>query len=158
MGQDNSFLFITENIGFDVAKKLTVDQIKKRLPSHITLDESTYINTKAKTRFIDSEYGEFWTRASSVLKGSNHPKRGKLNSARTQTFSVEQIKNRLPEHIQVDESKYKNTMTKTRFIDKDYGEFYAVPSNVFNGTNHKLRSYDKNKLSINDLKKRLLQA
>ncbi len=59
-------------------KKLTFEQIKNKLPNYIKLDESTYINTKIKARFIDSEYGEFWNRPGDVLYHSSaHPKRNR---------------------------------------------------------------------------------
>ena len=60
--------------------KLSIEDIKKRLKKRfgdeIILDESTYINTHQKARFIDRTYGEFYRTAKSVLKyGAMHPKK-----------------------------------------------------------------------------------
>ena len=93
-------------------KKLTIEQIKSRLPSHTKIDESTYITTKKKARFIDDQYGEFWTKVSSVLKGTNHPTRGRLNSVKKQTMDIEEIKKRLPDIVTIITYDEKETLDK----------------------------------------------
>jgi hypothetical protein len=61
-------------------RSLTAEEVKCRLPSHITLDVSTYKRTKIKARFIDSEYGEWWALPNNVLSGQGHIKRGRPNT------------------------------------------------------------------------------
>jgi hypothetical protein len=50
-------------------------------------------------------------------------------------LTIEEVKKRLFEiHgdiLTLDESTYKTVMIKCRFIDKDYGDWWAVPNNVF---------------------------
>lgn len=44
-------------------KKLTIEEIKQRLKDvhgdMVILDESTYVDTNTKCRFIDKDYGEW---------------------------------------------------------------------------------------------------
>ena len=41
----------------------------------LTLDETTYCGVSRKARFIDHEFGEWWTTPNNVLSGCSHPKR-----------------------------------------------------------------------------------
>lgn len=59
-----------------LAKKEILIRIKEKHGNTLTIDFSTYIASSKKCRFIDSKYGEFWTRLSPILKGHAHPKRG----------------------------------------------------------------------------------
>ena len=38
--------------------------------------------------------------------------------------------------VTIDSSTYKNATTKARFIDKEYGEWWALPSRVLRGSRH----------------------
>jgi hypothetical protein len=59
---------------------VTIEEFKKRLfkiyGDGVVLDESTYINTKIKCRFIDKELGEFFkTPNNMICQKQGHPKR-----------------------------------------------------------------------------------
>ena len=56
-----------------------------------------------------------------------------------------QIKNKHGDDILLDETTYVNTHTKARFIDKDYGEWWATPNNITRGHGHKERSEEKSR-------------
>jgi len=57
--------------------------------------------------------------------------------------------------ILLDENTYKNTHTKARFVDKDYGEWWAYPNDILRGGEHLLRSQDNKKLSTEQIIKKL---
>ncbi len=60
-------------------RKLTEDEINKRLPGYIKIKSGTFASGSKKATFIDLEYGEWTAVASNVLAGSNHPLRGNKN-------------------------------------------------------------------------------
>jgi len=134
---------------------LSIKEVKERLEkvhgSVVVLDEGTYVNTYTKARFIDKEFGKWWVEPNYVLNnGTGHPKRGYIKNVRSHTLSIDIIKQRLYKihgnTISIDESMYVNTNTKCRFIDKDYGEWWAVPNSILNhGTKHRKRGLQKRK-------------
>jgi len=78
----------------------------------------------------------------------------------TKALSIEEVKSRLPDFIKLDESTYKNTNTKVKFIDEMYGEWWATPNAVINRKRrHFLRGKEtgreKKTTSIEDIKMRL---
>lgn len=65
-------------------KRLTIEEFIKRLPSHISLYEDTYINTHSVAKFRDSLFGDFTAYANNVIHGNaNHKKRVLLNRRNT---------------------------------------------------------------------------
>lgn len=55
-------------------KRLTTEEILKKLPEDVSIDMSTYINNKTKARFIHKTMGEWWTLPMFVLnKKTSHP-------------------------------------------------------------------------------------
>ena len=64
---------------------LPIDIIKKRLMTvygdMVIIDESTYVNTSTKARFIDKEYGEWSATPFNVLGGHKHESRSRIESA-----------------------------------------------------------------------------
>lgn len=115
--------------------------IVSSLPEYVMLDESTYIKASAKARFIDSEHGEFWGMPYKVIRGtSSHPKRAILKSAKSRTYSVKEIEDRLPSFVKLVGDTYVNVMTKCKFIDSEYGEWTTSPNAIFSGHLHPSRS------------------
>ena len=47
---------------------------------------------------------------------------------------------------------------KARFIDKDYGEWWAEPMSVISGQGHKKRFISKTRISLNEVKRRLKRS
>lgn len=133
--------------GREVSRKkrtLPVEDIKKRLPSCLKLDETTYKNVNVKCKFIDSTYGDFWAVPNSILyNGANHPKRGIANSIKKHTTPIEELKLRLPPYIKIDESTFVRQRTKCKFIDDVYGEWWTTPDGVLRGKDHPKRALDK---------------
>lgn len=65
---------------------------------------------------------------------------------------IEEVKKRIFEihgdTIILDETTYKNTHKKCRFIDKDFGEWWAIPDNIFHGHTNSKRGPVKTKRAI----------
>ena len=60
-------------------RKLTIEEVKKQVlcihGDEIVIDESTYINTRRKARFIDKDYGGWLASVNSVINaGKGHKK------------------------------------------------------------------------------------
>lgn len=66
-------------VGTIVPAKLLMNEIKQRIKilhnGRISIDETTYINTYTKCRFIDEEYGEWFATPNNILMGHGHAKR-----------------------------------------------------------------------------------
>jgi hypothetical protein len=105
---------------------LTERYIKDNVPDYIEVDYSTYKGARKPMRFVDSVHGEFWSLPGSVMyRGGKHPKR----RVKKHTSAIV-IQSRLPNNITLDRSTYVDTHTKARFIDSEYGEWWALPYNV----------------------------
>jgi hypothetical protein len=141
--------------------KMSLEKIKDRIfnihNDNVVIDESTYINMLTKARFIDKDFGEWWTVPNNVLnKKCGHPKRGILKNTINQRFLIEKVKKNLFNvhgiNVTLDESTYVNMMTKCRFIDKDYGPWWATPNNIiYWKKGHKIRGYLKQIKSSNNI-------
>lgn len=60
--------------------RLSIEEVISRIrTTHgdcVTLDVTTYVTTMNKARFIDKDYGEWWTQVNNVLNGHGHRLRG----------------------------------------------------------------------------------
>lgn len=138
-----------------MSARFSIEEVKQRLfnvhGDVVSLDEKTYKNTNTKCRFIDKDYGEFWNIPRHVIgRSQSHPKRRIQKIIKTKTMPVEEIKKRLFQvHgniVSVDELTYKNTDTKCRFIDKEYGEWWAKPNHIIcRKQSHPKRKIEKEK-------------
>lgn len=135
-------------------RKLTIEEVRQKIMvAHgdtIFLDESTYLSTNKKARFVDKDFGEWWSWPSDVFLGRRHPKRFYSIMAEQRKLSEEEINKKLINFhngvVSIDVSTYKNANTKAKFIDKDFGEWWALPSNViFQGKSHPSRESEKKK-------------
>lgn len=135
-----------------MAKKYSAHDIINKLPKYLKLETNTYKDTRTKALFIDDQFGEWWVLPSSVLAGKKHPKRSIQERPKT-NLKEDTIRKRLPSHIEIDISTYKNSHTKARFFDKEYGEFFMRPDHVFAGSGHIERGKKNNKQIQKILKK-----
>lgn len=122
---------------------------------NITLDVSTYKSTKIKARFIDKDFGEWWTWPFVLLKGGQHRKRAKTKLPIPFDIIKERIFLKHGDIVMIDESTYVDTHTKAKFIDKDYGEFWACPTNILRGGEHKERRNDERRIPVEVLVQRV---
>jgi hypothetical protein len=108
-----------------------IERIQKKRP-YITMDVLTYINTHTPAKFIDPNLGEWWALPTEVMRGSGHP-----DGATNRKLSIDGINKKLNPNVSIDFSTYKTSTCKARFIDSEYGEWWALPSNVIcRGSRH----------------------
>jgi hypothetical protein len=78
--------------------------------------------------------------------------------------NIEEIQGRIAkahgESVHIDTSTYCGVNKKAKFIDSEYGEWWATPKNVCHGYGHRVRGYIKrsmpSKLSVQQIENRLL--
>lgn len=74
-------------------------------------------------------------------------------------LTEQEVNSRLPDHIKVDYSTYTTAQQKCRFIDKEFGEFWAKPMKVFTGNSkhpgRRKRPYKEVRLSREEVEARL---
>jgi hypothetical protein len=144
-------------------KRIELEKIKELLykmyPDQI-FDFTNYKNTSSKIRLVDPIYGEWFPTAHNLLSKKRQHRNAQIRGVRT---SMTEVKNRLlsmyGDLIIIDETTYSGVNNKCKFIDKEYGEFWARPYHVFRGMRHKKRAIVENgissRLSIEDVKNRL---
>jgi hypothetical protein len=132
---------------------IPIEELKAKLPPELKIVEETYKGYGKKALFIDSEYGEWWTRASTILRGSRHPKRPKNRHIRT--VSIDVIKLKLPSYLTIVESTYSKVSEKALFIDSEYGEWETVVGSVLAGHDHPMRSKEKHSYTTKEIKEML---
>jgi hypothetical protein len=129
--------------------KINFEEIEKRLfASHgetVTLIRETYSEMNKKATFIDKDFGEWTTKARSVIGGTRHPSR----YSKSVTLPIEEIKVRIRaiygNDLLIVESSYKNTRKKAKFIDCKYGEFEVIVNHILQQrTRHPQRVIDEN--------------
>lgn len=59
------------------SQKLTAAMVASRLPPHVILDETTFVDASTKATFLDSLYGPWEVEPARALRGDSHPKRAK---------------------------------------------------------------------------------
>ena len=119
-------------------RPITIEELKKRIKDihgdTVLLDESTYIDFSSKCFFIDKDYGRWECLPNNVARGHGHKLRGKQIAKKKTTISIEDTKKEIYKlygnTITLDESTFVNRHTKAKFIDIDYGEWWATPSHV----------------------------
>lgn len=152
---------------------LTLEEVNRRiLEKHgktIQLDESTFIGACYKARFVDIDFGEWWTRCYGPISGHVHPKRARQNAKEKMLLPIDEVLQRLKEkhgdNVALDTSTYVGMTKKARFIDKDFGEWWAKPGNIINaGQKHRKRAHQEkitrgwkphNVLSLDEVKRRI---
>jgi hypothetical protein len=129
-------------------KAISIDEVKDRIKrvhnDNVVIDECTYTTLNAKARFIDKDYGSWWAIVKGVTQGRRHTKFKCANFVKSRLLTVEQIKEKLKIiHGGIVElspgQPYTNSHTKMKFVDKDYGEWEAMPYSVMAGHGHPTR-------------------
>jgi len=131
-------------------QKLTEQYFIDNLPEYMAIDWSTYAGTGKPCRFVDRDFGEFWTPPQNILHygSSGHPKRWGIKRGLSKRLTTQTIIERLPAHTSIDMDTYKGYHTKARFIDDEYGDFWADPASVLHsGTSHPNRTKEKMRLT-----------
>lgn len=146
--------------------KLTPSQVQNKINrgykdvparDYITLIAESYVDSKTKANFIDSEYGLFSAIPKDILAGSNHPKRSIKSRMDLHSLTLEQVQERLANgykskneeqsiprpYLKIKPETYVDTRTPCVFIDEEFGEFLATPNHIFFGQQHPNRNKGK---------------
>ena len=115
---------------------------------YITIEDSTFIDLKTKAKFIDSEYGEWWTTPHHVLNGHKHPKRAIYENTVRKITPLKEIEKLIfkthGDEIKIIPETYISSYKKCMFIHKLYGKWEAIPNNVINKkSSHPFGSLEK---------------
>jgi hypothetical protein len=137
------------------SQTMSIEKVEEKLKQvhgdNITIDRTTYISCNKKAKFIDKDYGEWWRVVNEIINGgSGHSKRGYQNSIEKQRLSIKEIEKRLfnlhGNDVVIDRKTYISLLKKAKFIDKDYGEWWAYVHNVVDaGQSHPKRGLEKYK-------------
>jgi hypothetical protein len=118
---------------------LTEEKIITKLSqvnTNVEIDYSTFNGTGKKARFIDKDFGEWWSTPNNVFKGRIHPKR----ALEKQRIPLEKAINRIFEKhgdvVTIDVKTYIDMQTRARFFDRDFGEWWSSPSAICEGKGH----------------------
>lgn len=144
-------------------KKIELKEIKSLLSEMYpdqTFDFTNYKNTRSKIRTVDPIYGEWFPTVKNLLsKKRQHTKRASRRIIVTVEIAIERTRSAHGDNVIIDKTTYSGVNNKCRFIDKEYGEFWARPHHVFRGMRHKNRAIVENsissRLSIEEVKSRL---
>lgn len=133
------------------SRTLTIKEVKKRIKdvhgNMVKICEETFKSTGVDAKFIDKDFGVWWTHPSNVFLGSGHPTRGRFKAAKNTLLSIEEVADRLPNYIKIVPETYSGIYKECSFIDEEFGIYETKPSLVFiGGGNHsKRRSRNKTK-------------
>jgi hypothetical protein len=145
-------------------RKLTIEQVKEKLfkvhGDNLLLDESTYINTNIKARFIDKDFpsDEWWAIPNNVLKGHEHIKRAIQKRANIRRTKIEEVIKKIREihgdTIDLVKETYIDMSTLCKFIDKDFlnDEWWSRPKDVIlKGCCHPKRANENRKKTCREI-------
>lgn len=128
--------------------------IQRRLDAHfgsgtVRIRYNTFVSIHKPAVFVHATEGEWTTTAGGpIYAGKGHPnlKGKKISYSKTQ--SAEAIQARVMKAhdnlVVLDQNTYTNITSKAKFIDKEYGEWWALPSNVVKGSGHPQRAITSN--------------
>jgi len=131
-----------------ITKEEALYRFKKLNNQYITMDLSTYTNFTTKCRFADIKYGDWWATPKSIIQQKRtHRKRSIETSNKYKIIPAEIISKRIKEvhgdDMVLDETTYKGTHKKARFIDSEFGEFFSVVYHACAGHSHPKRGLIK---------------
>jgi hypothetical protein len=114
--------------------RVTIDELRIKIQEvhgdSVKIDESTYKGVSRRARFIDAMFGEFYSTPRSVVAGARNRKFRHYNDI----IDISEIKRRILEKhgdtTKIIESTYISATKKATFVDKDYGEWTALVSDV----------------------------
>jgi len=120
------------------------------------LVEDSYDGIMNPADFIDSEHGPFRSIPNNVVdKGGEHPKRTFIHM----DLTLEDIKSKLPDNIQIVETTFIKLYEKATFIDSDQGEWSAKPYDVvINGTRHPKIQYLERIVPHEEIQRRITKG
>lgn len=142
-------------------RKISLEEVEKRLPSFLRIMPETYKGVRYYATFIDIDYDEkFDALVDSVIR-LQHGCKSRSNFLRSETnklkftrkggankIKLEEVISKLPSFLKMDEESYQGVRNKCRFYDKDYDVWFeSTPANMIKGKGFcKERWLDNNKV------------
>lgn len=124
--------------------KTSLETVREKISNvygdKVSIDSLTYKGVCNSCRFIDKEYGEFFTSPRHVFNGHGHRRRGILKFSKSNQLPIQEVRQRLFEQhagmVTIDESTYNGLYHYAQFTHKIYGDWQATPNNVLKGSSH----------------------
>jgi len=117
-----------------ISVEVALERLKDKA---ILLDVSTYVGWKKKARFVDPEFGEWFTLPKYVAEGHEHPKRGRLKCGQATKISLEEILRRLGDKASwLDQNTFVSYSEKATFNHPEFGKWVTNISTVIAGHDH----------------------
>lgn len=120
-----------------VTPEVAIQRIKAIFGDTVTLKVDTFTRINKKALFVDIEYGEWWSLPSNVFNGHGHPKRGSCTALDKIKIQIGLTKAELQKRLDKFEiglsfiqETFKGSNIKCCFVDPEYGQWWATPSNV----------------------------
>jgi hypothetical protein len=143
-------------------RRLTLEQVKQEIALRhgdiVHIVDETYVSISKHASFVDCDYGTWSTGVRSVLMGCTHPHRAFKRVGKLISLSFDEIDDKIKKKhgniITLDRVTYVNRDIPARFIDVEYGEYWAKPAYVLRGSSrHPLRVKlsCKKRLSVEDI-------
>lgn len=133
---------------FLLEKRISFDEAEKRIfeihEGKISIKRETWKSAGKECIFVDRDFGEWTSLLCNVLHGKGHPERVKFLKSESQKLANAEIQimlDKLHHGKVILVGPYENAGTKCKFLDCDFGEFEASPTNVlYKGTGHPIRA------------------
>ena len=111
--------------------KSVVSRIKEVHGDEVKIDESTYVASRHKARFIDAKFGEFWSEPRYVInRGYRHPE----NRKKSRIIPVDVVKKNLEDKfvgkIKIVDETYISMTKKCKFLTEEGLVFESTPKLV----------------------------
>ena len=141
------------NKGLKLQPQINAAEIQRRIQEgtdkvqprpYISLQLDTYVGTKSKALFIDSEFGPWEAIVEKVLRGGGHIKRARKRLDPKEILKRIQggYKDIPPRpFISFQLQDFWSITNKITFTDVEYGPWEARPSDVMLGGNHPRRAF-----------------
>lgn len=130
-----------------MSKKITIEKRKEIVVKSAKNNEILVEYNQNSCLFLDPEYGEFKCHYNNFIKGKScHPKRRNIHNKIVFEEAVKKLNQKF-NYLTIIEYGGSSTAL-TKFLDKDYGEFYSTLHNVLLGRkNHPKRTSDNKSIA-----------
>ncbi|PTL75430.1 hypothetical protein DAT35_54935 [Vitiosangium sp. GDMCC 1.1324] len=124
-------------------------RVSRKYGDQVRLVPETYSRISAPAVFIDQQYGPWETAPTTLLAGHLHPQRARTSQAAKRRTPISELQHRLNKAhrglVSIDETTFINQLTHARFIDIEFGEWWALPASVLRGHGHWKRRTEKSR-------------
>lgn len=135
----------------EIFREKGLDKLRALLANRpeLSVVENTFSSFKSQCLFIHKDYGEWWAYPSLVFgkREMKHPLSYKVSVSELRRRIHSGFNNTPPRpFIDFNDSDFVNISTKMKFIDSEYGEWWATPNSILSGCCHKKRFLNRVKI------------